>query len=110
MYDVIAGTYEGAWDPEDYQREDLLIQEYVGARVGSSTRFTVDWKSGNKITSDSYLYYSKVKSEYRTSPFLKDNNEPQPPSMEQLESMERPPPDYMKQYSDFYHHHYFGQV
>lgn len=110
ILEVIAGTGEGDWYPEDYQHEDLLIQEFASARVSASTRFTVDWKSGNKKTSDYFLYYSMIKDENATPPFRKDKDEPEPPSMEELESMERPPPDYVQQHSDYYHHHYVGQV
>ena len=42
LLDEIAGTHEGAWQPEDDQHEDLLVLEYAGARVGSSIHFTVD--------------------------------------------------------------------
>ena len=63
-----------------------------------------------KKTSDYFLYYSMIKDENATPPFRKDKDEPEPPSMEELESMERPPPDYVQQHSDYYHHHYVGQV
>jgi hypothetical protein len=111
LLDEIAGTHEGGWEPEDYLHEDLLIQEFAGARVTSSTRFTVDWKSSEKATADYFVYYTKIKAEYVGHPFTRDIiNEPKPPSMEQLESMEKPPPNYVQQCSDFYNHNYVGQV
>ena len=110
LLDEIAGTHEGAWHPEDDKHEDLLILEYAGARVGSSTHFTVDWKSAHKITSDYFMIYKMMKAKYSVHPFTEDINGPLPPSMEELESMEKPPPNFLQEQSDFYFHNYVGQV
>jgi hypothetical protein len=61
LLDESTCTHEGGWHPEDKQHEDLLIQEFAGARVSSSTRFIVDWKSSEKTNADYYMYYSKIK-------------------------------------------------
>ncbi len=46
------GVYDDGWEPNDYGRVDLVIQVYRQARIGASTRLTVDWYSGQKHTSD----------------------------------------------------------
>jgi hypothetical protein len=38
------------------------------------------------------------------------DEEPDEPSIEQLESMDRPPPDYIQEMSDYYYHHFVGKV
>ena len=35
LLDESTCTHEGGWHPEDKQHEDLLIQEFAGARVSS---------------------------------------------------------------------------
>ena len=36
------GGEEWAWEPEDYQDENLVLQEYTRARIDSNTVITVD--------------------------------------------------------------------
>ena len=110
LIDEIAGTNEGAWHHEDDEHEDILILDLAGARVSSSMHFTMAWKSDHKITSDYFMYYKVKKSKYSVPPFTIGMIEPNPPSMEQLESMEKPPPNYLQELSDFYHHNYEVQV
>ena len=40
----------------------------------------------------------------------RDDGEPVPPSMEDLESLDKPRADYIKDMSDYFYHHYVGQV
>ncbi len=35
-------VYEDGWEPDDYQRKELVIEEYKQARVGACTSFTTD--------------------------------------------------------------------
>ena len=108
LLDEIADTnLDGAWQPEDHQHEDLLIQEYPGARVGSSTHFCVDWRLSHKETSVCFLYYSLCRIIPPSAPLA---GKPMEPSMSRLESMDTPPPNFIHQMQDFCNHHYFGQV
>jgi hypothetical protein len=75
LLDEIADIYEElAWGPEDYQREDLVIEEFTSATVGTSTQFSVDWNSEHKTTSDYFVYYSVAKHD--NSKFTRDDGEP----------------------------------
>ena len=44
------------------------------------------------------------------SVFDQDAVEPDPPSLEELESMDKPPSDYQHDFTDFYFHSYVYQV
>ncbi len=44
------------------------------------------------------------------SPANADFDAPQQPSIECLKSTKSPPPDFITQMSDYYYHHYIGQV
>jgi hypothetical protein len=111
LLDEIADTYDGAWQPEDYGHEDLLIEEFAGARVGSSTYFCADWRSSHKATSDYFLYYSLRRIDPPFDTLAGEAMElPMEPSSAQLESMDTPPPNYIHDMQDYCNHHYFGQV
>jgi hypothetical protein len=97
----------GGWEEDDYAHPDLVIEEYTKATIGS-TYFTVDWKYEDNATANYFLYYPAP----RVGRSLHDRaaGEPQPPSLEELASMEGPPPDINKQISDYYFHHFVGEV
>ncbi len=40
----------------------------------------------------------------------RDDGEPVSPSMEDLESLDKPPADYITRMFDYFYHHYVGQV
>jgi hypothetical protein len=101
-------VYEKGWEPDNYAREDLVIQEYRQARVGTCTRFTVDWNSGQKKTSDYYMYFSMPRDGRDIS--NRDIDEPELPPLEMLQSTESPPPICVNEMADYYYHHYVGQV
>jgi hypothetical protein len=63
ILDETVNIHEGEWEPDDYQHEDLVIHEYTNATVGASTSLTVDWNSGNRATSDYYMYWSYARME-----------------------------------------------
>ena len=88
--------------------EDLVIEEYSKASIGPYTYFTLDWKFRDKSTANYFLYYIIPKHDRA------DNNKgtggPQPPFLAKLESMEKPPPDYDKQISDYNYDHFVGQI
>ena len=86
ILDEIGDTNEGAWEPEDYQREDLVIEDFTGATIGPSAHFSVDWNSENKTTSDYILYYSLAKQDNST--FTRDEGEPNEPPMSELGRMD----------------------
>ena len=106
IVDAIAGTHDGAWEPGDHQHEDLLIAEYTRAIVGSSTHLCVDWISGNRATSDYYMYFSSAKLEGE----LAQEEHPIQPSNEELQSMNSPPPDFTHEMQEYYNNHYVGKV
>ena len=109
IIDKTLSTDDGSWQPDDHNHEDLVIQEYTKASIeGSSHFFCVDWNSGQKATANYYLLYTLEREGRSLS--RREAGEPDQPSMDQLESMERPPPDYIKQMSDYYYHHFVGKV
>ena len=108
ILDEIADTHGGAWEPEDYQREDLVIEEFTGAIIGTSTHFSVDWNSGHKTTSDYFMYYSVSKQLH--SKFTRDAGEPTEPSMAELGRTDKPPPIWLHQIKDYYNKNFVGQV
>ena len=109
LLDEIADIYEGlAWELEDYQREDLVIEEFTRATVGTSTQFSVDWNSEHKTTSDYFMYYSVAKHD--NSKFTRDDGEPTEPSMAELGRTDKPPPNWVQQLRDYYNQHFVGQV
>ena len=96
------------WEGDDYCHEDLVIEEYSKASLGPRTYFTVDWKFREKATANYFLYYTVPK--HGRDEHNMDSGGPQPPSLAELESMEKPPPEYDQQILDYYYHHYLGQV
>ena len=104
LRDALVGV-SGGWEENDYANEGLVIEEYTKASIGSSSYFTVDWKFGEKATANYFMYYTAPRIE-----LIRDSEEPQPPSLQELESLEKPPPDYTKQLSDYYNHNFVGQV
>ena len=91
----------------DYFHEDLVVEEYSKASIGPCTYFTVDWKFREKATANYFPYYT-VPNHGRDE-HSRDSGEPQPPSLAELESMEKPPPDYDQQISYYHYHHCVGQ-
>ena len=77
----------GGWEEDDYGHDDLVIEEYTKASIGSSWHFTVDWKHGEKATANYFIYHTNPRSEQDMV-----SGEPEPPSLEELESLENPPP------------------
>ena len=104
LRDFLVGI-SGGWEEDDYAHEGLVIEEYTKASIGSSTYFTVDWKFDEKATANYFLYYSSPRLEV-----IGDSGEPQPPSLQDLESLEKPPPDYSQQLHDYYNYNCVGQV
>ena len=103
------GRVEGTlWEPEDYLHEDLVLQEYTKARINSYTQITVDWNSNHRSSADYFMYYSK--SKINMPDCDSELTEPIQPSQEELESMDSPPSDFIKEMKDFYYHHYVGKV
>ena len=49
---------DGSWEPDDYGREDLVINEYAKVRIGPSTSLTVDWNAEHRKTADYFMYYN----------------------------------------------------
>ena len=101
-------VYQGGWEPDDYGSEDLVILEYRQARIGACTAITTDWSSGQKTTADYFMYYVKPKE--GRSIANRGFDEPEEPSMECLRSTATPPPIFIAEMSDYYYHHYIGQV
>ena len=94
------------WEPDDYSHEDLIIQEYCKVAIGNTAYITAEWSSPiGSTTCNSFMYYVRPRSV-----FDKDAEEPNPPSLEELESMDKPPSDYQHDFTDFYFHSYVGQV
>lgn len=104
LRDALVGI-TGGWEDDDYGHDDLVIEEYTKASIGSSWHFTVDWKHGEKATANYFIYHTTPRSEQDMV-----SGEPVPPSLEELESLKKPPPDYHQQHSDYYYHHWVGQV
>ena len=94
--------------PEDYQDENLVLQEYTKARIDSNTVITVDWNSRHKNPADYCMYYSKNRCQMSDSNM--ECEQPKESPLSELESMDTPPSDYIKQMKNFYYHHYVGQV
>ena len=107
LKDALVGITRG-WEEDDYGHENLVIGEYTKASIGPCTYFTVDWKFAEKATANYFLYYTVPR--HGRDEHNKDSRGPQPPSLAELESMEKPPPDYHQQSSDYYYHHCVGQV
>ena len=94
------------WEPDDYSHEDLIIEEYCKVAIGNTAYITTEWSSPvGSTTCNSFMYYIRPRSV-----FDKDAEEPDPPSLEELESMDKPPSDYQHDLTDFYFHSYVGQV
>jgi hypothetical protein len=106
IVDDIADTHDGAWEPGDHQHEDLIIAEYTRAIVGSSTHLCVDWISGNRATSDYYMYWSSAKLEGDRV----QEEHPVQPCIGELQSMNSPPPDFIHEMEDYYNDHFVGKV
>jgi hypothetical protein len=94
------------WKPDDYSHEDLVIEEYCKLAIGNTAYITTEWSSpvGSTIC-NSFMYYVGLRSI-----FDKDVEEPDPSSLEELESMDMPPSDYQHGYIHFYFNSYVGQV
>ena len=86
LRDALVGI-TGGWEEDDYGHDDLVIEEYTKASIGSSWHFTVDWKHGEKATANYFIYHTTPRSEQDMV-----SGEPEPPSLEELESLEKPPP------------------
>ncbi len=82
-----------------------MIEEYTKASIGSSSYFIVDWKFGEKATANYVMCYRAPRIEQ-----IGDSRVPQPPFLQELESLEKPPPDYTQQLSAYYNHDYVGHV
>ena len=96
---------ELGWEPDDYMHEDLVFEEYSKARIGSTTFLTTDANgSQGTTTCNSFMYYY-VRRTDRTN-----LQQPRIPSLAELESMDRPPPDYFASQSDYNYRHFVGQV
>jgi hypothetical protein len=52
-----------------------------------------------------FMYYTAPRIE-----LIRDSEEPQQLSLQELESLEKPPPDYTQQLLDYYNHNFVGQV
>ena len=89
----------GGWEEDGCGHEDLVIEEYTKATVGSSSFFTTDWNLEDGNTTANYLLYYHVSRIYHDVS-NRDDGEPVPPSMEDLESFDKPPADYIKDMSD----------
>ena len=93
------------WEPDDYSNEDLILEEYCNVSINSTTYITSNWSSPvGATTCNSFMYYVKPR------PFDKNNKEPMPPSLEELQSMDRPPSDFEQETWDYLFHTYDGQV
>jgi len=100
---------DGSWQPDDNNHEDLVIQEYTKASVGGTSHsFCVDWSSGQNTTANYYLMYTQQRE--GRSPSTREIGKPDIPSMEQLQSTESPPPDYIQEMSYYFYHHYVGKL
>lgn len=99
----------GGWEDDDWCHVNLVIEEYTKVTIGSSSFFTTDWnlEDGN-TTANFFLYYHMNRIDHDVS--NRDDGEPVPPSIEELESLDKPPADYIKCMSDYFYHHYVGQV
>jgi hypothetical protein len=80
LRDALVGV-SGGWEENDYATEGLVIEEYTKASVGSSSYFTVDWKFGEKVTANYFMYYIAPRIE-----LFGDSGEPQPPSLQELKA------------------------
>ena len=93
------------WEPDDYSHEDLVLEEYCKVSINSTTCITSNWSSPvGATTCNSLMYYVKPR------PFDKNNEEPTPPSLEELKSMDRPPFHYEQETWDYLFHTFVGQV
>ena len=106
IVDDFADTHEGAWEPGDHQHEDLVIAEYTRANVGASTHLCIDWNSRNMATSNYCMFWSYAKLE---GELVHEEHSIQP-SIEELQSMNSPPPDFIHEMKDYYNHHCVGKV
>ena len=109
LRDILKDATGGGWENDDYGHEDLVIEEYTKVTIGVSSFFPVDWNREDCNTTTYYfLYYPISRIDHDVS--NKDSGEPVPPSMENLESLVRPPADHIKGMYDYYYHQYIGQV
>jgi hypothetical protein len=106
ILDETVDIHEGGWEPDDHQHEDFVIHEYTNATVGASTNISVDWNSVNRATSDYYVYWSYARKKGE----LVQAEMPIEPSMEKLQSMDKPPTDFIHDMQDYYNHHSVGKV
>ncbi len=94
------------WEPDDYSHKDLIIQEYCKIAIGNTAYITAEWSSPvGSTTCNSFMYYVRPRSV-----FDQDVVELDPPSLEELESMDKPPSEYQHDFTDFYFHSYVCQV
>ena len=99
----------GGWESDDYGHEDLVIEEYTKAIIGTKSFFTVDWnRDDGNATANYFILYNKKRNGRDVS--NRDSGEPIQPSMADLESLDNPPADFIKEMSDYYYHQYIGQV
>ena len=108
---VLDNLHEGGWEPDDYGHEDLVILEYTKCTIRLSTQFTLDWNSEHRAVADYFLYYTRPKKHrFVMNRDRHRHEEPEKPTKEMLESTFCPPPNFIHEMSDFYYHHYVGQV
>jgi hypothetical protein len=109
LQDLLKDEVVGGWEYDDYGHDDLVIEEYTKVTIGASSYFTVDWtREDYNTTANYFLYYPIRRIDHDV--LNRDSGEPVPPSMEDLESLVKPPADYIKGMSDYYYHQYVGQV
>jgi hypothetical protein len=78
------------WEPDNYSPEDRVIEEYCKVAIGNTAYIIAEWSSPvGSTTCNSFIHYVRPRSV-----FDKDVEEPEPPSLEELESMDMPPSDY----------------
>ena len=95
---------ELGWEPDDYGHEELVLEEYSKVKIGATTYITTNKNSSQGAsTCNSFMYYLKPWTEVH-----KDGEEPTPPSNEELESLDRPPADFV--HAMTYYKSFVGEV
>lgn len=97
---------ELGWEPGDDGHEDLVLQEYNKVEIGATTYITTSMNSSQGgATCNSFMYYSKARTSYQN-----DEEEPTPPPLDELESLDKPPTDFVHEMTDFYYTSFVGEV
>ena len=88
------GDLDG-WEPEDYQREDLVLLEYPRACPWTHCKLTPVWSTKHRQTCDNYFLYTVPRSP------MPNELPPAEPTREELLDLDSFPRDFEQQEHDF---------